>query len=149
MKARRGLAITALTVAGLLALYFCFIGVFGVLWGGFGRSHEGLEVLGFSLPFLLALPLFVFSLGITRFASLGLWLLIPYHWFWLVIHFTGGGVSGPLEFARTAILCLIEPTEIALILLAILVQFGMQAFNQFNFDEYLYKKMRGAGESGA
>jgi hypothetical protein len=147
MKARRGPAITALTAAGLIALYFCFIGAFGVLWGGFGRGHEDLEILGFSLPFLLALPLFVLSLGITRFASLGLWLLIPYHWLWLVIHFTGGGVSGPLEFARTAILCLIEPTEIPLILLAVLVQFGSQVFKQFSFDEYLYKKIRGTGES--
>jgi hypothetical protein len=149
MKARRGLAITALIAAGLLSVYLCVVGLFGLLWGGFGRGHEDLKILGFSLPFLLALPLFLFSLGITRFASIGLWVLIPYHWFWLVSQFTGEGVSGPLEFVKAAVLCVIAPTEALIILLAVLVQFGSQIFKKFRFDEYLYERMRGASESGA
>jgi hypothetical protein len=149
MKARRGLAITALVIAGLLSLYFCFFGLFGLLWGGFAHGNNDLQMLGFLLPFLLALPLFVFSLGITRFASLGLWVLVPYHWFWLVSQFAGDEVKGPLDLARGLFLCLFARTEISLILLAVLVQFGMQVFKQFRFDEFLYERMRGANESGA
>ncbi|MGD0739672.1 MAG: hypothetical protein ABR957_08755 [Terracidiphilus sp.] len=149
MKARRGLRITALTVAGLLSLYLCFIGLVGLLWGGFGRGKDDAQMLGFFLPFLLALPLFVFSLGISRFASLGLWVLIPYHWFWMVIHFGGEGSVGPLGFMKGLALLLVAPTEISIVLLAVLVQFGSQVFNQFSFDEYLYGRTRGKSEPEA
>ncbi len=149
MKTRRSFAVTALTVAGLLSLYLCFLGLMGLAWSGFGRGNKDLEILGCFLPFLLALPLFVFSLGITRFATLGLWMLIPYHWYWLVSHLTAEGVTGPFDLLRRIALALITPIEIAFILLAVLVQFGMRVFKQFRFDQCLYRRMRGTSESGA
>jgi hypothetical protein len=149
MKARRVLAIIALTIAGPLSLFLCLLGLMALAWGGLGHGFEAAKRIGFLLPFFLALPLFIFSLGGTRFASLGLWALVPYHWFWLVQLSSGGPNHGFLQFLEFLALCVCQRQLLALVLLAVLVQFGLQAFNQFSFDEYLYKRMRGASEPAA
>jgi hypothetical protein len=146
---KRWLCISALIVAGLLSIFCGFLGLFALAWGGFGRDKDSAAILGYILPLLIALPLFVLSLGITRFASLGLWCAVPYHWFWLIEISSPPQSHSPLDFMKLLARCFVERQELLLLSVAGLVQFGIQAIPTFFFDNYLYKKLRGDRDSSA
>jgi hypothetical protein len=146
---KKWFCISALIVAGLLSVLCSFLGLFALGWGGFGRGKGSVAMLGFVLPLLIAFPLFALSLGVTRFASLGLWCAAPYHWFWLIEVSSSPPSQGPLEFLKLLARCFVEPQVLLLLFVAVLVQFGIQAIPTFSFDNYLYEKLRGGRDSSA
>lgn len=148
-SSKRRLCISALVVAGLLSIFCSFLGLMGLAWGGLGRGKDTAAIPGFMLPLLLAFPLFVLSLGITRFASIGLWCAVPYHWLWLIEIGFQAPLNSPLEFLKLLARCFVEPEVLFLLLLASLVQFGIEAIPTFLFDDFMYEKLRGNLDSRA
>jgi hypothetical protein len=154
MRTKRLLEIASLVAAGLAALNLSFVGIFGLSYSPFGPGyHSSPNQLPFLLPFALALPAFLLSLGITRLASYALWILVFWRWsadIWY--HAFWGSLYGSptlLDLFGIAADTLFKPPVLWLAALAGLTQFGGRAFKCFRFDEYFFKKTRGASESGA
>jgi hypothetical protein len=121
----KSLYIGALILAGILSLFLCFFGLMGLGWSGFGRGMDSASIFWFFLPFLMAFPLFVFSLGGTRLAYLGLWVLAPYHRFWLVHISSQNSPHSFRGFLQLLALCACQRQLLGLIVLAASVQFGI------------------------
>ena len=146
---RKFLCIGALILAGSVALLVFFLGLMALAWSGFGRGKNSVSILCFFLPFLLALPLFVLSLGGTRLGSVGLWVLVPYHWFSLICGSFPNPAHSVLGFLKLLAICASERQLLLLVLLAALVQFGVNVIPIFCIDKYFCERMRRNDDSHA
>jgi hypothetical protein len=130
---KRWLCIGSPVFAGLLSLFLSFFGGVGLLWSGFPqKAHSGL-LLGFFLPCLFAFPLFVLAVGVSRLASLGLWIMVPINWFSIIQIATPNANDSFVAFLTLPIVCLFRSPSILLLLLASLTQFGTQDY-EFTHD---------------
>jgi hypothetical protein len=146
-QTRKAACVVALVLAGVLSSILCLWGLMAMIWGGFGRANDSASILCFCLPFLLGLPLFLLSLGGTRLASLFIWVLVPFHLFWLIEVSSPLPNHTPAKLLKLLVLCLFERTELVLVFLALLVQFGIQVIPRFRIDEHFYERMQRNNDS--
>jgi hypothetical protein len=128
---RKWLCFGSLTVAGLLSAFLSFLGAFGLSWGGFPRDGHSAFLLPLFIPFLVAFPLFLFALGVSKLASLALWICVPSSWLAVFETSVQDFKGGPLDFVKFLAECCYM--ALPLLLLAALVQFGTQ-FYEFTYD---------------
>lgn len=143
------LRIGSLIFAGLLCLALSLFGGFGLLWSGFPGVHGTLGILLLFIPFVLMFPLFVLSLGITRLAPIAMWLLILVHWSALVYTALPSFTGGPLKFAELLALTLFEGTTCSLMVAAASVLYGVRLFQEWSFDEFLFRKLGARNETSS
>jgi hypothetical protein len=130
----RWLCIGSLVAAGLLSLFLSLFGGFGLLWSGFPQKNHSSTLLALFLPCLLAFPLFVLAVGVSRLASLGLWITALINWLSIVQLATPSANDTFLAFLKLPIVCLFSRPTILLVFLASLTQLGTR-FYELTHDQ--------------
>jgi hypothetical protein len=123
---KKWLCWSSLALGGLISLLLSFWGAFGMLWGGFphkDQSNFGMLIL---LPNLLALPIFVLAVGVSKHALWALWVLAPIPWLAVISGAFHGFQPGPIGFLKSVIVC--GYPSWYLFFLCGLVQFGTQFY---------------------
>jgi hypothetical protein len=128
-SSKKRLCIAALVVAGLLSVFLSFAGLLFMLGAG-GLPKPGVRLLWLNLflPFFLSFPLFLLSLGITRFGIAGLWVTTLWE---LIIR-----MYNPVDLANPYIVTML----VFLLVQAFLVLYGSQLFRVFLLDQFFMYK---------
>jgi hypothetical protein len=67
----------SLALAGLLSLLLSLLGFFALTWGSLAQAIKSPPTLALLLPYVLAFPLFVLSVAVSKHASHVLWIMAP------------------------------------------------------------------------
>ena len=132
---RKVLCIVALIIAGLLSLGASFLGLMGLLWGGFGRHGFKILELLFFLPPLLAFPLFALAAASSRLAAFSLWALGPAYSLAMFQVSAENFVGSFTHYAVLLLACFVNKLAILLWVSAALVQFGIRVYAQSRIEE--------------
>jgi hypothetical protein len=90
--------------------------------------------------------LFAFAVGVSRLASLALWIVVPLPWLSAFLAAALEFKGGPLEFVRFLGVC--SGMALPLLLLAALVQFGTH-FYEFTYDRHWVRWKEASHEPAA
>jgi hypothetical protein len=127
------LCFSSLAIAGVLSILLSFFGLFGLAWGGFPKSGYDAQAVELFLPLVLALPLFALAVGVTKYASLVLWIMVAISWIVMIRISMSNFHGGPLDFLTLLVVSLFRSFPMLLLLLAALVEFCTH-FYEFTRD---------------
>jgi hypothetical protein len=131
------LCIGSLLGAGILSLIISFFGGFALLWAGIEEKPSPYIWLAFVIAPILAFPLFLLAVGVSRLASFALWVMVLMHW--IAMTLLSFPFSGPMNVLRILIFCLFSKSMMSLIVLAALVTFGTH-FYQLPLDKRFFMR---------
>jgi len=124
------MCVVSLIVAGTFSVLLAiFGGYLGFGWGGRLHLAPIALFLGVCLPSLLAFPLFVTAVGVTKRALPAIWILAPIPWITTIASAMSysHGISWELLLLPIFALFMV-PANLFLIIHAVLVQFGTQFY---------------------
>jgi len=130
---RKWLCIGSLAAAGLLSIRLSRLGVLGLLWSGFPLKDHSATLLLFFFPCVLAFPFFALTVGVSRLASLGLWMMGPINLFSVFQITKPHAQESFLANITIALVCLFTSPSILLLIVASLTQFSAH-FYEFTHD---------------